>query len=292
MRVLKLWSSLCLVIGSAPGLSGAMELQGGTVKAWEEYLRGAESRIQTRAEAARPFLWIDESPERKAQVERGEVVVAPVVGHGTKSVPDGLIHDWIGAVFIPNATVGSLSRVLHDYNSYKDIYKPVVTNSRTLGCTDENQEFAMIWQRKVLFVNAAMEGQYLSRDIALDARRGYNVADTTRVQEIADYGHANQKLLPPDTGRGFIWRLHSIARYEETGAGVYLELEVIALTRDVPASLAWLVNPVVNHLSMNSLTMTLRQTRQAVTRVSGKPEPLGVCQPGGRHPEATSSVGE
>lgn len=292
MRVLKLWSTLCLTVASVPGLLGALELQAGTVNAWEEYIQGVKSRIQTQAAPTRPFLWIDESPERRAQVERGEVVVAPVVGHGTKSVPDGLIHDWIGAVFIPNATIESLSRVLHDYNRYKEIYKPVVADSRTLGCTDENQEFAMVWQRRVLFVNAAMEGQYRSREIALDARHGYNVADTTTVQEIEDYGRANQRLLPPNTGKGFIWRLHSIARYEETDGGVYLELEVIALTRDIPASLGWLVNPVVNRLSMNSLTTTLRQTRQAVTRLPGKPEPVSMCKPRGRHIETTASLGE
>ena len=292
MRVLKLWSTLCLTVACVPGLLGALELQAGTVNAWEEYIRGAESRIQTQADSTRPFLWIDESPERRAEVKRGEVVVAPVVGHGTKSVPDGLIHDWIGGVFIPNATIESLSRVLHDYNRYKEIYKPVVTDSRTLGCTDENQEFSMVWQRRVLFVNAAMEGQYRSRDVAIDAHHGYTVADATTVQEIEDYGHANQRLLPPDTGKGFIWRLHSIARYEEADGGAYLELEVIALTRDIPVSLAWLVNPVVNHLSMNSLTTTLRQTRQAVTRLPGKPEPVSMCKPRGRHIETTASVGE
>jgi hypothetical protein len=292
MSVLKSLSCLCLIAGGIPSFLRAVELQAGTVKAWEEYIRGSDSRIQTRADSARPFLWIDESPERRAQVQRGEIIVAPVVGHGTKSVQDGLIHDWIGAVFIPKATVEGLSRVFHDYNRYKDIYKPVVTDSRTLGCTDENQEFAMVWQRRVLFVYAAMEGQYLSRDIALDARRGYNVADTTRVQEIEDYGHANQRRLPPDTGRGFIWRLHSIARYEETDGGVYLELEVIALTRDIPASLAWLVNPVVNHLSMNSLTTTLRQTRQAVSRLPGNPELAAVCEPQKQHVGTTLSAEE
>lgn len=292
MHVLKPLSSLCVIAGGIPGFLGAAELQAGTVREWEEYVRGTDSRIQMRADSARPFLWIDESPNRRAQVQRGEVIVAPVVGHGTKSIQDGLIHDWIGAVYIPNATAESLYRVLHDYNRYKDIYKPVVTDSKTLGCTTENQAFAMVWQRRVLFVNAAMEGQYLSRDTAVDARRGYNVADTTRVQEIEDYGHANQRLLPPDTGRGFIWRLHSIARHEETGGGVYLELEVIALTRDIPASLAWLVNPVVNHLSMNSLTTTLRQTRQAVTRLPGNPEVAAVCEPQKQHVATALSAAE
>lgn len=292
MRVLKLWSSLCVIAGGVPGFLGAVELQARTVKAWEEYVQGAESKIQTQADSAQSFLWIDESSERRAQVQRGEIVVAPVVGHGTKSVPDGLIHDWIGAVFIPNATLGSLYRVLHDYNGYKAIYKPVVTESRTLGCTDEHQEFAMVWRRRVLFVNAAMEGQYRSHDIAVDSRRGYTVADTTRVQEIEDYGRGNQRLLPPDTGRGFIWRLHSIARYEEANDGMYLELEVIALTRDIPASLAWLVNPVINHLSMNSLTTTLRQTRQAIIHPPASTETVAMCRPRDPHLGAKSAAGE
>jgi hypothetical protein len=45
---------------------------------------------------------------------------------------------------------------------------------------------------------------------------------------------------------------------------VYLEIEAIALTRDIPLSVFWLVNPAVHRLSMSSLTVTLRQTRQAV----------------------------
>ena len=70
-----------------------------------------------------------------------------------------------------------------------------------------------------------------------------------------------ERLLSPDTGDGFIWRIRSVARYEERDGGVYLELEAMAPTRDIPASLAWLVSQVVNHLSINSLVMTLRQTR-------------------------------
>jgi len=279
MRVFELLSSLCLIAGSAPGLLGAAELRAGTVRAWDEYVRGAEERVQSRTRSGDPFLWIDESPERRGQVQHGEIVVAPVTGRGTKSIQDGLIHDWIGAVFIPNATIDGLNSVLHDYDEYKDIYKPVVTDSRTIGCGDESQEFAMVWQRKVLFVNAAMEGHYQARDVAVSAQRGYNIADMTGAQEIENYGHANQRLLPPDQGKGFLWRLHSIARYEEADGGVYLELEVMALSRDVPASVAWLVSPVVNHLSINSLTTTLRQTRQAVNRVPAAGERASVCHP-------------
>jgi hypothetical protein len=135
----------------------------------------------------------------------------------------------------------------------------------------------MVWQRRILFVNAAMEGHYQAHDIVVDAQRGYNVADATQVREIEDYGHAGEHLLPPDTGNGFIWRLHSIARHEERDGGLYLELEAIALTRDIPASLRWMVSPVVNHLSINSLATTLRQTRDAVSLLPTGVEMLALC---------------
>ena len=46
--------------------------------------------------------------------------------------------------------------------------------------------------------------------------------------------------------------------------GVYVELEALALTRDIPASLHWLINPVVTRLSRSSVYTTLSQTRQAI----------------------------
>jgi hypothetical protein len=273
---------MLLAVG-VPGLVSAIELRSGTLKAWEDYVRTVGLRMQARLDAQRPFLWTDESPDRGLRIRRGEILVAPVVGKGTQNVPDGLIHDWIGAVFIPNATFESLFAVVHDYDRYKEIYKPVVADSKVHACTPADQEFSMTWQRRVLFVNAAMEGQYKAHDFAVDARRGYNVAYTTQVQEIEDYGHSGEQLLPPGQGKGFIWRLHSIARYEERDEGVYLELEAIVLTRDIPASLRWMVNPVVNRLSIDSLTTTLRQTRDAVNSLAARPEPLVSCPNRGRN---------
>jgi hypothetical protein len=73
--------------------------------------------------------------------------------------------------------------------------------------------------------------------------------------------------------RAHIWRIYGSARYEQRDGGVYLEIEGIALSRDIPTSMRWLLNPVVNHLSVNSLTTTLWQTREAVDRqeVAQKP---------------------
>jgi len=265
------------LFAAAPRPGNANELQIETVTAWDEYIRGVGLRMQARVEGQTPFLWIDESADRRQRIGRGEILVAPVLSHGTRRVPNGLIHDWIGGIFMPGATISSLSAVIQDYSKYKDFYGPVVADSKLLACTATDQRFSMLWQHRVLFITAAIESEYQAHDVRVDWRREYNIADTVQVQEIENYGHAGERLLPPGTGNGFIWRLHSIARYEQRDGGVYLELEAIALTRDIPASVRWLVNPVVNHLSTNSLETTLRQTRDAVNSIAANREVASLC---------------
>jgi hypothetical protein len=262
-RYQRIFTSILVTLGAAR-IGIAAELQPETLEAWNAYLKSADLQMQNRLAGGRPFLWTDESPERAARVRHGEVLIAPVVGSGTEGVPHGLIHDWIGAIFITGARVDDLWAVVHDYDNYQRMYRPVVTSAKTLACSDTSQEFQMVWQRKVLFVSAAMQGHYQAHDVMLDSHRGYSTAESVEIREIEKYGHPDEHLLPAGTGNGFIWRIRSMARYEERDGGVYLELEAVALTRDVPASLAWMVKPVVNHLSVNSLTTTLRQTRDAV----------------------------
>lgn len=122
----------------------------------------------------------------------------------------------------------------------------------------------MVWIRHVLFVNAAMRGRYRTREFAVDERHGYSIADATRIEQIENYGKRGERFLPPDSGSGFIWRIHTIVRYAERDSGVYLEIEALALSRDIPSSLRRMITPIVNHLSIDSLKTTLRQTRQAV----------------------------
>jgi hypothetical protein len=256
--------AIAVIVAGVAAEATAAELQRATADAWQEYVRGAGSRMQARLQGSKPFLWMDEAPDRAVRVQHGEIVVAPLIRHGTLPVPDGLIHDWIGAAFIPNATIESLLSVVHDYDRYKDIYKPVVTDSRSLDAGETEQAFSMVWQRHVLFVNAAVQGRYRAHDFLINPHRGYTIVDATTLQQIEGYGRPGEHLLPPDTGGGFIWRIYSMSRYQERDGGVYLEIEAIVLSRDIPGSLRWLVNPVVNHLSVNSLTTTLQQTRAAV----------------------------
>lgn len=249
---------------ASPALLRAAELSSEQLKAWNEYIAGADGRVSTQLQAGGPFLWSDQAADRGARLRQGEIVALPLADHGTKDIPNGLIHDWFGAIFIPNATIASVLAVVHDYDHYKDYYAPTVVASKNLNCESPDQEFSMLWRRKILFVNAALKAQYRARDFEVNERRWYSIAGTTRVQEIENYGHSGERLLPPDQGSGFLWRLHSIVRYEERDGGVYVELEAIGLTRDIPSSLRWLVSPIVDRLSKNSVITSLRQTRDAV----------------------------
>jgi hypothetical protein len=273
MKAANILPGLVFLTVGMPGLR-ALELQPATLKAWEDYIRSADSSMQARLSGRQPFLWVDEAPGRSPLLRGGKTMVAPAVGNGIISVPGGLIHHWIGAVFIPRASITSLRAVFRDYDRYKDYYKPVVAASKRLPCSEADDRFSMTWAHRVLFVNAAIEAQYRAGDFVIDARRGYNIATTFQVREIEAYGQRDERLLPPGQGNGYIWRMQGIARFEERDGGVYLELEAIALTRDIPGSLRWLVSPVVNRLSVNSLTTTLRQTRDAVHSQSARSEML------------------
>jgi hypothetical protein len=265
------------LFAAAAAPAHANDLQPETINAWNAYVRTADSRMKDRLDGKTSFLWTDESTDRKQRVGRGEIPVAPAVSHGTQKVPNGLIHHWIGGIFIPGATAESLSAVIQNYGAYKDFYKPVVVDSKVVGCTSDDQRFWMLWQNNVLFVTAAIKGEYQAHHVRVDRRRGYEIADSVQLQEIENYGSAGQRLLPPGTGNGYIWRVHSIARYEERDGGVDLELEAIALSRDIPISVRWLVNPIVNHLSINSLVTTLQQTKDAVNSLHAATETGAMC---------------
>jgi hypothetical protein len=265
------------LVAAPPAPASASDLKPETITVWNEYVRSADSRMKDRLEGKTSFLWTDESADRRRRVSRGETPVSPAVSHGTQTVPNGLIHHWIGSVFISGAAIDSLSAVLQNYSAYKDVYKPVVVDSKRLSCTSTEARFRMLWQTKVLFITAAIEGEYQAHHVRVDSRRGYDISESIQVHEVENYGHAGQRLLPDGTGSGYIWRLHSIARYEQRDGGVDLELEAIALTRDIPASVRWLVNPIVNHLSVNSLITTLQQTRDAVNALPSNTDTSSIC---------------
>jgi len=246
-------AALFLLVAAIPSFGAELKQQ--TLDAWEQYKASANATMVNRAHGG--FLWTDESHERLRRVRAGEVVVSPV-GHSPVAVPDGLIHHWIGAAFIPDAHIEDVVGVIRNYNRYTEFYKPSVIDAKTLSQKAVDDRFYVVMVDKAMFMRRALESEYASRFTEVNASRWYSVAETTRVQEVSDEGR-----IPDGEGSGYIWRLCTMSRYEERDGGVYIETEAIALSRPIPMALHWVVDPIVRRVSRASLSTSLEQTREA-----------------------------
>ncbi len=250
--------------------AGDLTLKAETLAAWDQYVRTTSESMRARLTPGGQFLWTDETADRRARVHGGEIVVLPATPQTPRKVPSGLIHDWMGAAFIPDTNLEEVLSVVRDYSHYKDNYKPVVLDSKTislgatasLGATEDR--FSILLMNKSLISKTALDTEYKSTTIRLDPTHAYGTTESAAIQEIADYGTAAAHKLPPDVGSGLIWRLFTIARYQERDGGVYMELEAVALSREVPFSLRWMVDPIVRRVSRSIFTTSIQQTKDAL----------------------------
>lgn len=253
-----------LVIFLFSGTASAANLKPETLKAWEDYVVAANAQMQERLSPDHPFLLSDEDPGRAVKLRSGKILAFPADPHIPKRVPAGLIHDWNGEAFIPNATMHDVLPVVRDYGCYKEVYQPVVVDSRAIAASKSEDQFSMLLMNKSLISKTALDSDFRSSYFRVNEQRWYSVSESTRIQEIAGYGTGDQHKLPEDEGTGLIWRTYSITRFEERDGGVYIEVEAIVLSRDIPISLGWIAAPIVRRVSRESLITSLRQTRDAV----------------------------
>jgi hypothetical protein len=258
---------ICLSFMVVPATSEGAELKKETQQAWDAYIQTANLQMVDRTRD--PFLWVDEVPDRSHSVRDGKILVSPISQQNPKPVPNGLIHDWIGAAFIPNAKLEDVLSAARDYGQYKEFYKPNVIDSKSLSTAGPCDRYSMLLLNSELVASTALEGEYEACYHRLDDRHWYSIAHTTHIQEIRHYGQPGAQEFPPDQGSGYIWRLYSFARFEERDGGVYVELEVIVLSRDIPIGVRWMVNPILRRASKNAMMTSLRQMEDAVDSTAG-----------------------
>jgi hypothetical protein len=246
-----------------PPLSAA-NLHLETVGVWDDYLDSVRSTLQDRIRPGGSFLWTYENSERLAKVRDGEIVVAPAQGQNPRNISGGLIHHWLGAAFIANAKLDETLEVVRDYDRYKDYYRPSVIESKMVTRNDLTDRFFMLVMNKTFLLDTALAADYKATNVRLDNDRFYSVAETTRIQEIAEYGHPGAHKIPEGEGTGFIWKLFDITRLEQCKGGVYVEIETVALSRDIPAAMRLVVDPIVRRMAHNSLLTFIQLTEHAV----------------------------
>ena len=256
-------SFVIAVLLVAPAVKAA-DLKPEAVQRWDEYVAMVDERNQTHRAHGNSFLASDEIPGQMMKLRDGEIIVTPADKHIPLKVCSGLIHDWIGAAFIPNTTIGDVLSTVRNYDRYVEFYQPNVVMSKALLKAELKDRYSIVMMNKSVVAKTALDADYQTTYVAVDEHRWYSISDSTRMQEIAEYGTPAQHILPENHGTGLIWRLHTVTRFEEKDGGVYIEIEGVALSRDIPSAFRWMVEPIVRRVSRSSLTTSLRETESAV----------------------------
>jgi len=264
-------AAILVVLVSGVVLLGA-ELKPQTVAAYERYIRLTEAAMDGRL-AKRVLIDIDLLPEAKrndlyARLRKGEVIVERCeTKDGTKAidVPDGLIHDWRGVVWLPGVTIARVIALAQDYNRYSEIFTPAIRSSKLISRDGDTLTFEQRFVMKHILtgvVNTSNVAIYTT----LDGARAYLRSRTTRVSEVAGAGTAQEHELPIGHDSGYLWRANAYWNMEERDGGTWLQCEWITLSRDLPFGLGLIASPIVRGIAHDTAQNTLIAVRTALAK--------------------------
>jgi putative flippase GtrA len=273
-RIVSLGVSLGLSLG-APSTARAdvetAELQAKTIAAWQQYERQVDDRYGRPAPAGTFFVHdaFKLGPGWRARVTGGQLSMVRVPsfapGGAEPSVPDGVIHHWAGAVFIPGVTLDHVLRYLNDRAGREsEAFDDVVSSKLIARDGDRLRIYMKLRRESVIVVTYNTEHAVEYRRLGEARASSRSVA--TKIAEIDKAGTPQEREKPAGNDHGFLWRLNAYWRYEQMNGGVLIECESVSLSRDVPFGLGWLVNPKVEGIARESLQKTLVSLRTELSK--------------------------
>jgi len=239
--------------------------------AFDHYVKLVEARNDGELKRGTDLFWIDALPteqraEAYAGLKGGEVKMKRLEQKENEKpihCPGGLIHHWTGVVFVPKAKLDDVLAILEDYDRQSVYFAPDVERSKTESRNGDHFRVLLRFRRhKVITVVLNTEHDV---DYFRDApERAHSRSSAVRIAEVENPGKSNEREKPPGDDGGYLWRMETWWRMEERDGGVFVQSEVVSLTRDIPAVLNWLVAPFVTSIPKETLTATLEATRKAV----------------------------
>jgi hypothetical protein len=261
---------LCLLAASSAAIVAA-DLTPATSAAFERYVRLTEERINAEVARDANFLWIDTlPPPRRTEVLRGLQHGGVIIDRlrtqdGSKEipVPDGLIHHWVGTVFVPRVGIKKAVALMQDYDRHATYFAPAIARSKLLERDGSRFQVALRFHVKKI-ISVTMDTENEAEFFHPAADRAHSRIRSTRVSEISDAGTPKERPKPAGEENGFMWNLNTYWRFLERDEGTYIQCESLTLTRDVPFALAWIIRPIVTQMPKESLTFTLAKARAAL----------------------------
>jgi hypothetical protein len=246
-------------------------LQVATAEAFDRYVRLTEARNVAELKPGTRLLWMDGLPEAAraeayAALRRGDVEMQKLETRENGAAlhcPDGMIHHWVGAVFIPGVKLQDVLVVLQDYDKQAEYYAPDVERSK-LESRDVDHFRAFLRFRRHKVITVVLDTEHDVRYFRDSESRAHSRSSAIRIAQVENPGKSDEREKTPGDDDGFLWRMETWWRMVEADGGVYVQSEVVSLTRDIPAGLGWLIGPFVTSIPKESLTFTLDATRRAV----------------------------
>lgn len=250
----------------------ATELKPETVAAFDRYIAATEARM-SQDTTFDQFLVVDRLPEAQRQeaydlLQRGQPYIEELHTEADGRpirIPSGLIHHWVGIIFIPKGTLSKVNFVLQDIENEPSIYKPEIRKARLIERKgNESKIYLQFYNKSIITV--VLNAYFDAAETQLGTSRAQSVSHSTRIAEVVDAGTPSEHERAEGTDHGYMWRMCSYWRIEEKDGGVYVQNESITLTRTVPAMLAWLINPLTKSIPREVLLDMLNDTQKAVVK--------------------------
>ena len=269
--VTQAWSGLVIAGPAVPQLTSP------TIEAFNDYVRLTEARSDAELKRGSGLLWVDGLPgsERAQaydQLRRGEVKMRKLetLNDGVPiRCPDGMIHHWVGLAFISGAKLEDVLGVLEDYNRHAIYYAPDVERSE-IESRDGDHFRVFLRFRRHKVVTVVLNTEHDVRYFRDSETRAHSRSSAVRIAQVDNADKSDEREKSPGDDDGFLWRMETWWRMIEADGGVYVQSEVVSLTRDIPAGLGWLIGPYVTSIPKESLAFTLEATRKTVAAKSRK----------------------
>jgi len=262
-------AALAMLAAASPA---GLELQPAASRAFDRYVALAEARIQQEISGKSPLLWIDQQPPSQrgpivAALERGEVVSAKLqMRDRGKSIdpPGGLIHHWVGTVFLAGADVRRARTMLQDYDRYPQWFSPLIQRAHIESRSGDRFRVAMRTEmHKILTVTVDADYDIAYSTLSDSTFHVRSIA--TAIHIVDSPGTSAERRTPADQTFGFLWRLNTYCSFAQVANGTYEQCESISLTRDIPFGLGMIVRPLVTGIPRETLEFTLGHVRQLVS---------------------------
>lgn len=264
-RTLVLIFAACFAL---PAPVNAADLQPQTAQAYDRYIELTGAQVAAELAQSGPYLWVERLPaaQRAAheeQLRNGQLVIERLETLDSGKpipTPGGIIHHWIGTIFVPGATLTQTLSFMQDYDHKVEYFKPDIVRSKILRHEGDDYFVQLRFYKKKIITTVIDTDQEVHYHV-VDSGHAYSRSRTTRVQEVENAGKSDEKLEAEGHDHGFMWRMNTYWRFEEKDGGTYIECQAISLTRDIPTGLGWMVGSFVTSVPRESLTFTLTTAR-------------------------------